>query len=62
MDKLLFVIGASSDMGCAAIKEVGGQYRTVVAHYLHMNEKLQALKDELGGRLVLDQKEVGHQQ
>ena len=41
MDKLLFVIGASSDMGCAAIKEVGGQYRTVVAHYLHMNEKLQ---------------------
>ena len=47
MDKLLFVIGASSDMGCAAIKEVGGQYRTVVAHYLHMNEKLQALKAAL---------------
>ena len=58
MDKLLFVIGASSDMGYAAIKEVGGQYRTVVAHYLHMNEKLQALKDELGGRLVLVQADL----
>ena len=32
MDKLLFVIGASSDMGCAAIKEVGGQYRMIVSY------------------------------
>jgi len=51
-NKVLLVTGASSDMGCDLIGRVAESYETVIAHYYHWNEKLEALKERLGDKLV----------
>ena len=50
--KSLLVIGGSSDMGMACIRRLSGRYERVIAHYRRMSTELQALKDELGDKLV----------
>lgn len=52
MDKNLLVIGASSDMGMALIRKISSNYKKVIAHFYHMNDQLQCLKNELGSRMV----------
>lgn len=52
MGKDLLVIGASSDMGIETIREIHPDYDVIIAHYHHMNTRLESLKEELGERLV----------
>lgn len=55
-DKLvLMVTGASSDIGMKLIEQVEERYTLILAHYTHMNEKLEALKARLGDKLELIQ-------
>lgn len=51
-NKVLLVTGASSDMGCDLIRKIAAGYETVIAHYAHMNENLEALKEELGEKMI----------
>lgn len=50
---ILLVMGASSDMGIAAIRSIENNYKYILAHYFHMNKRLSALKNELGEKLIL---------
>lgn len=52
MDKNLLVVGASSDMGMALIRKISPNYKKVIAHFFHMNDGLQQIKEELGSKLV----------
>lgn len=52
MGKNLLVIGASSDMGMAIILRLNKNYDSIIAHYHHMNENLQSLKEQLGDKLI----------
>ena len=52
MDKVLLVIGASSDMGIATIKELGADYTYIIAHYRTMNPDLELLCGELGNKMI----------
>lgn len=54
-DKVLLVTGASSDVGCYTISQIEKNYSTIIAHYVHMNEQLQQIKDKLGDKLLLVQ-------
>ena len=38
--KVLFVTGASSDVGQALILQIADQYDTIVAHYCHSHEHI----------------------
>lgn len=45
MEKVLFVIGASSDIGTSLIESVIDDYDVIIAHYNQMNDKLEKLSD-----------------
>jgi oxidoreductase, short chain dehydrogenase/reductase family len=44
----LLVLGASSDMGMEFIRRIHSNYDKIIAHYCHMNEKLERLSQEIG--------------
>jgi 3-oxoacyl-[acyl-carrier protein] reductase len=52
MGKTLLVVGASSDMGIATIEKIKDNYDCVIAHYLHMNDKLHDLANRMGDKMV----------
>ncbi len=52
-EKILLVIGASSDVGIELIKEVAQEYDFILAHHIGDNEKLLSLKEKLGDKLIL---------
>lgn len=52
-EKILLILGASSDLGCALIHSIAGNYDLVLAHYRHMNSRLEELKQEYGDKLQL---------
>lgn len=52
MGKSLLVIGGSSDIGIGTIQDIHENYDVIIAHYNHMNEKLEVLKAELGEKLI----------
>lgn len=54
----LLILGASSDMGVALITSCAEKYDVILAHYYHMNDKLQALKDTYGDKIVLLQADL----
>ncbi len=58
MDKVLLVLGASSEMGIAAIQDVKDDYDRVIAHYFHMNDPLRSLKETLGEKITLIQADL----
>jgi len=62
MEKVLLVIGASSDMGEALIESTYENYSVILAHYRTMNEGLQVLKERLGEKLVLLQADLSHEE
>jgi 3-oxoacyl-[acyl-carrier protein] reductase len=49
----LFIIGASSDIGRLLIRRMAKPGRTIYAHYHESLEKLELLRDEIEGDLVL---------
>lgn len=53
MEKVLLVMGASSDMGVATIKNVESGFDFIIAHYLHMNEELEKVYNSLGDKCIL---------
>jgi 3-oxoacyl-[acyl-carrier protein] reductase len=53
--KTLFVTGASSELGCSLIENVGDNYDIVVAHYRSSVERLLPLEEKLGAKLMLVQ-------
>lgn len=54
-EKILLVLGASSECGLAIIKRVHANYEYIYAHYAHSAEALMELKKELGDKLILIQ-------
>ncbi len=53
--KVLFVTGASSEVGTALIESVADNYDTIVAHYRKSVDRLLPLEEKLGEKLVLVQ-------
>ncbi len=53
--KVLFVTGASSDIGIKIISEICGNYDVIWAHYNHENKALLNLKSQCGDKLILIQ-------
>lgn len=51
--KVLLVTGASSDVGSKLIQRVAGNYEAILAHYCRGKDRLEAMQEELGNRLVL---------
>lgn len=51
-DKILFVTGASSDVGSELIKRVGNNYSKIWAHYRNSEEVINNLKAELGNKVI----------
>ena len=49
--KVLFVTGASSDVGQALILQIADQYDTIVAHYCHSLESIDALAQKFPGKI-----------
>lgn len=54
----LLVLGASSDMGVALIEYVAEKYDVIIAHYCHMNDNLQKLKEKYYEKIVLLQADL----
>ncbi len=54
-NKILFVTGASSEVGTALIKQIADNYTTIVAHYRNSVARLLPLEEELGDKLVMVQ-------
>lgn len=51
--KVLFVTGASSDVGSKLIRRVAGNYEIILAHYCHGKDRLEAMRAELGDKLIV---------
>lgn len=62
MEKNLLVIGGSSDMSMETIRAIHGDYGSVIAHYRRMNEKLAALKSDLGDNLTILQADLADEE
>lgn len=58
MGRTILVVGASSDMAIAAIRELWQEYDLVVAHYRKMNAALSELAEQLGSRILLLQADL----
>ena len=56
--KTLLVLGASSDMGMALIRRIHPDFDRIIAHYFHMNEELQDLKENVGEKMMLLQADL----
>jgi 3-oxoacyl-[acyl-carrier protein] reductase len=56
------VLGASSDIGIEFIKQVYGQYSCIIAHYNRDAEALQALKNDIGDRIMLLQSDFSDEE
>ena len=54
----LLVLGASSDVGGSLIEFLADRYDSIIAHYLHMNDQLMALKKKYGEKIVLYQADL----
>lgn len=52
MEKILFVVGGSSDIGIGTIKELIGEFSLVIASFNHMNESLEKLRQENEKKLL----------
>lgn len=52
MDKILLVTGGSSDVGAELIRRVGNNYDKVICHYHSSTGVVEALRAQLGDRLV----------
>ena len=53
MSKTILITGASSDIGVSLIRRVADDYDHILAHYAHRADKLLALREELGDKLLL---------
>ena len=51
-ERILFVTGASSDVGGQLIRNVGKNYKKVWAHYNRAVDVIEKLRDEIGDRIV----------
>ncbi len=54
-NKILFVTGASSELGMALIDQVADNYDIIVAHYRSSVDRLLPLEEKLGDKLMLVQ-------
>jgi 3-oxoacyl-[acyl-carrier protein] reductase len=52
-NKILLILGASSEIGISLIKKISDQYEIIYAHYCNNNLELNLLKNSLGEKLVL---------
>lgn len=51
-NKVLLVMGASSDMGAELIKAVHTEYEAILAHYNNSKSLIEELKSEIGDKLI----------
>lgn len=61
MEKVLLVIGASSDIGTGAISDLLEDYDMIIAHYNHMNENLERLTQLCGDKLICFQADLSEE-
>ncbi len=57
-EKILLVLGASSEVGRKTIEAISENYSLIYAHYGHNAEELQELKSRIGDKLVLIQDDL----
>lgn len=55
LNKVLLVLGASSDMGLALLERIHPQFDSIIAHYHASSPKLDELKQCVGRKIVLIQ-------
>lgn len=53
--KVLLILGASSECGLQLLKQIHKEYSCIYAHYSHHAEELMELKKEVGDKLILVQ-------
>lgn len=51
--KILLILGASSDVGCAYVEKHCNDYDTIIAQYHCSKDKLTQIKDNIGDKLIL---------
>lgn len=51
--KILLITGASSDIGLELIRSIANDYDRIIAHYAHSPLSINAMKEELGDKLIL---------
>lgn len=52
-NKILLMLGASSDIGCELIKRNADKYDVILAHYCRSDERLKELQQEIGDKIQL---------
>ncbi len=52
-NKILLMLGASSDIGCELIKRNADKYDVILAHYCSSDERLKELQQEIGEKIQL---------
>lgn len=52
-NKILLMLGASSDIGCELIKRNADKYDVILAHYCRSDERLKALQQQIGDKIQL---------
>lgn len=61
-DKVLLLLGASSDIGIGLIEAVHQDYDYIIAHYHRENDKLMAWKENLQDKLIMQQADFAEEQ
>lgn len=51
-ERILLLIGASSDIGSSLIKKIAGNYTTIWAHYNHSRDEIYELREVFGEKII----------
>ena len=57
----LLITGISSDVGIEFVESYSDEYNLIMGQYVHMNDGLNRLKDELGDRLILVEADLSNE-
>tara|TARA_B100001123_G_C15188953_1_gene978481 strand:- start:251 stop:997 length:747 start_codon:yes stop_codon:yes gene_type:complete len=52
-EKILLILGASSDIGVELIRRFSNQYSYIIAHYNSSDKDLQSLRNDIGDKILL---------
>ena len=61
-DKILFITGASSDVGIEIIRKCRNNYKRIIAHYHNEAKQLDELKNQVGDKLITIQADFSEEE
>jgi 3-oxoacyl-[acyl-carrier protein] reductase len=62
MNKIILILGSSSDIGISLIKKIHMDYDVIIAHYNSDNKRLNDLKETIGDKLHIMQADFSSEQ